>query len=568
MKAVSKAALLALWIFAGLLFVNGVWAFEAQAPLLVQRPSWKPVRSCDEMWKKEGLRSQYDFALDSLKTEQGNEGYLGFAAPLHRKDCVKPWTVLVYMAANNDLASYALMDLYEMEAGFKGGTIYTGSAARSDLVVQVDTPKSNDLRRFHMFQTPEIYDTQLSKGDFDKRDVSQVRSPVAKFIAKSEPRDHKRELLDFLKWGVREYPADHYMVIVWGHGQGWTAGPKSTRAVSSKILEPGDVDLGLPSIPQEVPSQTSSFLARKFGGLAFDDTDKSFLTIPNLHAVLTTLVQNDLEGNPIDVYASDACLMQMLEVSTELLNTARFIVGSTQVQNFLGLPYRRVMTEINVARFGGDAKTFATDDEAFLVARMIPRVFRASMLPDSYQGRLDPKGIQTITMSAINTGELKYSLLPALADFATSMNKYLDEDDGRLMDMEYLLGVVPGFQGGAQDVSAFMYLVSNMLSKESRVKGEMSDAARELQSNVAAVRDAVSRTVNSYALGTLYTEKESQYYLLGMRAVSVWLPSSREDYFDRIQDFRRSHFYRFASNPAGKGGVGPQWGAWIDKIYK
>lgn len=92
---------------------------------------------------------------------------------------------------------------------------------------------------------------------------------------------------------------------------------------------------------------------KDFGGIAFRQSSNSWLDIPGLKYALDSFAR---KNDVVDVYASDACLMQMLEVSYELSDSARFIVGSAQVQNFLGLPYRRIMYELNTGRFNGQEK--------------------------------------------------------------------------------------------------------------------------------------------------------------------------------------------------------------------
>ncbi len=74
----------------------------------------------------------------------------------------------------------------------------------------------------------------------------------------------------------------------------------------------------------------------------------------------------------------------------------------------------------------------------------------------------------------------------------------------------------------------------------------------------ALVRAAVGRTVLSHALGTRYTGVEDQLYLMGFRALSVWLPVSPKDYDNRFADFQTSAFYHAV----------PSWGRWISRIYK
>ena len=38
-------------------------------------------------------------------------------------------------------------------------------------------------------------------------------------------------LTDFLKWGMKKYPAKHYLVDVWNHGGGWENLPAETNRV-------------------------------------------------------------------------------------------------------------------------------------------------------------------------------------------------------------------------------------------------------------------------------------------------------------------------------------------------
>src|SRR4051812_47435811 len=76
--------------------------------------------------------------------------------PPERTACYKSWTVLIYMAADNDLAPYAYLNLYELEASGGGGL--SASSQRTDAVVQLDTPGPRGLRRLHMLPVGAPYD--------------------------------------------------------------------------------------------------------------------------------------------------------------------------------------------------------------------------------------------------------------------------------------------------------------------------------------------------------------------------------------------------------------------------
>lgn len=456
------------------------------------------------------------------------ETYAAYAARAHRRDCVKPWTILVYMAADNDLAPYALWDLYEMEAGYRSGRAAAGSTHRTDLVVQLAAPGQATARRIHVFQTPEPYDDHLGLEDFRKRTVSDIRSPVAGLVSRTEdgkPVAAATDFERFIEWGMQEYPSEHFMVVVWGHGQGW--------------------------------APARDFAGRHFGGLAFSDSDHSFLDIPNLHKALQTAESHVLGGRPVDVYASDACLMQMVEVATEISDSARFISGSSQVENYLGLPYRRMMFELNTNRFSGErarmgvAGTSLENDEPFLLARMLPRIFRMSLEAHGLHSGVDPHALETVTMSSLASDELRQSLVPSLGWLAHAMDHYLGEDPFRAIAVSKAVRITPGFMGGSQELGSYLR------NLDQSVTGESPDAL-ELKSAIAAATQALDRTVVAYALGTKYTETSDQLYLQGFRAVAMWLPVSARDFAGRIGDFSSSLFYQE---------LGGAWEHWLREVY-
>jgi hypothetical protein len=105
------------------------------------------------------------------------------------------WTVLVYMAADNDLAEFADSDLVEMER--------IGSNSDLSIIVQVDKPYIGGRR------IGVVKDTFLTYGDLGLIDMCDWQT-----------------LYNFLDWGFREFPADRYLVVLWDHGTGWTAQPR------------------------------------------------------------------------------------------------------------------------------------------------------------------------------------------------------------------------------------------------------------------------------------------------------------------------------------------------------
>jgi hypothetical protein len=462
------------------------------------------------------------------------------------------------MSADNDLTPYALMDLYEMEAGYESGR-FVGSTNKADVLVQLDTAQTRDIKRLHMFQTPEVYDKALKKSDFLQGWTEvKVRSPVVTVIPEVAGQKQGRLLKDFLAWGLRAYPAKHTMVIVWGHGQGWGSGRRSSKTLSSRFVKASDLDLGVTDLAREAPRVPQELKGRAFGGQAFDSTDRTYLSIPELRAVLSDTKAQVLESKRnLDVYVSDACLMQMIEVAYEIAPMTDYVGGSAQIQSFLGLPYRRILYNLNSNLFGQDRVPPEPRNEAHLVAQMLPKLLKSSFKAQGLQGRHDPAAISTVTMSVLNSHELIYTLKPALNDLAQALNAWLLEDPLRAGEIEFLLQRVPGFEGGAQDLGAFTILLNALIQGEKVFEGRLSTKADALRLQALDTRSALMKSVVSASLGSRYESREKDLFLAGMRAVSMFLPATQEEADSRLEDMERSRFYREV----------PAWAEWIRRVY-
>ena len=51
-------------------------------------------------------------------------------------------------------------------------------------------------------------------------DTENVTSPVLADLGRVDMGDYKK-LTEFVKWGMEKFPAKHYLVDVWNHGNGW-----------------------------------------------------------------------------------------------------------------------------------------------------------------------------------------------------------------------------------------------------------------------------------------------------------------------------------------------------------
>ncbi len=464
--------------------------------------------------------------------------------PADRAACYKPWTVLINMAADNDLIPYAYLNLFEMEAQDAAGT-RAASTERTDVVVQLDTPGPGGLRRLLMLSQGKSYDQTLTLAQLAQRREGDIRSPVIEKLA--EGADAAAQLRGFLEWGARRYPAERYMVVVWGHGEGWAAAQRPSGASSEPPERPP-----LPAVPT---AKDDPFGGRFRGGLAFDWTQRSYLDIPSLADALQAMGRTI--GRPVDVYAADACLMQMAEVATELRDSARFIVSSAYLQDFVGLPYRSLLAGLNQGSGDGGGS-----DPARQLALSIPALYEESLDParNPLRGRIAAELRKRFTMSVVATDELRRDLLPALGELGAALDAYQAEDLLRTGDLRYLFEHQTGLYGSIQDLGAFLGALKAQLAERAHQGVATGPVSEQLQAAIVRARTALDGAVPAYRFGTDYqADGQSE---LGLRALTVWLPVSEQDFRTRIEDYRASALYKYA-----QGGEPGPWQRFIERLY-
>jgi hypothetical protein len=246
-------------------------------------------------------------------------------------------------------------------------------------------------------------------------------------------------------------------------------------------------------------------------------------------------------SQPLDWIAFDACLMQTLEVATELAEQASFLTGSAQIQSFIGLPYRRLMVELNAGRA-------STPED---LALEVPRWFQQSLNQGGLHSRLDDEAQVTQTLSTIDTRALREEFLPAWEQMSQALIAYLAERPWRRLHWQSILlsnrRSAAGFLGGTQDLGVWLTSLQVLVRTESPQSPDLRGAAAELDLRLLIAHRALANTVPRYSLGTLYTSPEASPYWMGFRGVALWQPTSREEWLLGAPDFAVSRLYREAA---------------------
>jgi hypothetical protein len=195
------------------------------------------------------------------------------------------WTVMVYMDGDNDLEAAGIGDFLEMAS--------VGSDSNIKVVVQFDRTAGH----------ASTYDnwTDTRRGLVSLGSVPNASWGAS--IGEANMAD-SATLVNFVDWAMASYPAQHYALILWGHGDGWRStttqdGASSGNANGGDAPDNRDVGLALASIPEN-----------------------------------------------IDLFGNDRCLMAMLECAYPVRNEATVYVGSEQIEPNDGWAYNAFLADL------------------------------------------------------------------------------------------------------------------------------------------------------------------------------------------------------------------------------
>ncbi|MCE7989297.1 MAG: hypothetical protein DYG89_49725 [Caldilinea sp. CFX5] len=206
------------------------------------------------------------------------------------------WTVLLYQDADDKVLEKDIyVDLNEAER--------VGSTDRVNIVAQIDRFRGGfagdgdwvSAKRFYVTKDNDLE----TLGSQEVADLGEINM--------ADPRT----LIDFVTWGVKNYPADKYVLILSDHGLGWPGGWND--ASSAATASPN----------RNIP------IAEALGNAMYlMDIDKALGQIRQQSGV-----------DKFEILGMDACLMAHLEVFTALEPHGRYAVASQETEPALGWAY-------------------------------------------------------------------------------------------------------------------------------------------------------------------------------------------------------------------------------------
>jgi hypothetical protein len=185
-----------------------------------------------------------------------------------QSDETETWTVMVYMSGDSSLSDQIPSDIQEMKK--------VGSGNGLEIIVLMDSSGIGDTSM-----------ARILKNGMTDIPLSSVNSSWGNELNMGNPGT----LISFVTWTAENYPADRYMLDLWGHGNGW---------------------------PGSCPDRGDYLEAWELGDAMKDISDA---------------------GTRIDLVSMDACQMGQVEVAYELRHGADYALLSQKDVPLNGWPY-------------------------------------------------------------------------------------------------------------------------------------------------------------------------------------------------------------------------------------
>ncbi len=187
---------------------------------------------------------------------------------VHGQGADEKWTFMVYMSGDSSLDENMPEDIREMQS--------VGSSEMLDIIVLYDSSGFDDTKLM-----------KVNAGGTADLGLGLINQTWAGELDLGEPG----VLSQFVIWAAETYPADRYMLDLWGHGNGW---------------------------PGICPDKGN------------------YLTLPELN---TALGAASATGLQLDLLSMDACQMGMMEIAYDVRDYADYALLSQKDIPVDGWPY-------------------------------------------------------------------------------------------------------------------------------------------------------------------------------------------------------------------------------------
>jgi len=249
-----------------------------------------------------GLLLASAFAAISVST-LGKGDLLGNDRPNEDEEPLE-WTIMVYLAGDNNLQFETVSDLAEMETGMAAAMAAGADPDYVNVIALVDTFDLTVNTHYLIVEDQGKINVETGEIACDCAEVLGGECPESE-LNMGDPAT----LQAFIENSVAYAPADRYMLILWDHGGGWYGACWDDTSVRTEI--DGRIDR---------------------------------LTVDEIGNAIGAAVEST--GVHLDVIGFDACLMAMIEVAYEVRDLADYMMASVTGIPFGGWAYIPFIEEL------------------------------------------------------------------------------------------------------------------------------------------------------------------------------------------------------------------------------
>jgi hypothetical protein len=141
------------------------------------------------------------------------------------------WTLMIYMAGDNNLEPYIASDI-AIELASAGSNADVQIVALADRAPGYDASAGNWTGTLLFHVTKDMQPTPGNAlADLGEKNTGDPQT-----------------LIDFVSRATTQYPADHYALVFWGHGWSWRPGFTMLDETSNDTLDPDELAAAIPSL--------------------------------------------------------------------------------------------------------------------------------------------------------------------------------------------------------------------------------------------------------------------------------------------------------------------------------
>lgn len=270
---------------------------------------------------------------------------------------------MVYIAADNDLTNFGIESLKKMKIA---------TSPYIDIVAEFDSGAQRATERYYFGCRPDRTSCEHPNDPYESISCNVVES------FEHRNAGDPKNLIHFVRWALKHYPACHYFLIIWGHSAGVDDSfprvpneSEESQREQDHFFIPRHRLLNVTNQPIANPPRKKS--------VAFVDHPTSYLTTKGLSdALRDSLREGDwkalLNNKPLDIIGFDACNMNLVELGYELKEFTHFMVASQDEVPDGSWPYDRIFIRAwqEVRRQLLQEKIIKIDEGLGLCGQIIP----------------------------------------------------------------------------------------------------------------------------------------------------------------------------------------------------